>query len=138
MAKSTRDVRLAERAAKVAIYSKNPQAALETTRLWVELDANSTDAKQAATQIYLMNGDLIAAKPLIQQLLEKEETRANGFLYLNNLLSHQSNKNAVLQLVQELAAPYSHLAEAHFTIGQAAFQADNQELALSEIKRANQ
>ena len=138
LAKSTRDVRLAERAAKVAIYSKNPQAALETTRLWVELDANSTDAKQAATQIYLMNGDLIAAKPLIQQLLEKEETRANGFLYLNNLLSHQSNKNAVLQLVQELAAPYSHLAEAHFTIGQAAFQADNQELALSEIKRANQ
>ena len=138
LAKSSRDVRLAERATKVAIYSKNPQAALETAKLWIELDANSTDAQQTATQIYVMNSDLKAAKPLLQKLLEKEETRANGFLYLNNLLSHQANKSAVLQLVQELAAPYPQLAEAHFTIGQAAFQADNLQLALDETIRANQ
>lgn len=138
LAKSSRDARLAERAAKVAIYSKNPQAALDTTKLWVELDANSTEAQQAATQIYIMSGDLNAAKPLLQKLLEKEETRANGFLYLNSLLSHQANKNAVLQLVQELAAPYPMLAEAHFTIGHSAFLADNLQLALSETIRANQ
>lgn len=138
LAKSSRDVRLAERAAKVAIYSKNPQAALETTKLWVELDSNSTEAQQAATQIYIMNGDLAAAKPLLQKLLEKEETRANGFLYLNSLLAHQPNKQAVLQLVQELAAPYPQLAEAHLTIGQSAFQASNLQLALDETVRANQ
>ena len=138
LAKSSRDVRLAERAAKVAIYSKNPQAALETTKLWVELDSNSTEAQQAATQIYIMNGDLAAAKPLLQKLLEKEETRANGFLYLNSLLAHQPNKQAVLQLVQELAAPYPQLAEAHLTIGQSAFQASNLQLALNETVRANQ
>lgn len=138
LAKSSRDVRLAERAAKVAIYSKNPQAALETTKLWVELDANSTEAQQAATQIYVMNGDLAAAKPLLQKLLEKEETRANGFLYLNGLLAHQTNKLAVLQLVQDLAAPYPQLAEAHFSIGQNALQANNLQLALDETARANQ
>ena len=138
LAKSSRDVRLAERAAKVAIYSKNPQAALETTKLWVELDSNSTEAQQAATQIYVMNGDLAAAKPLLQKLLEKEETRGNGFLYLNSLLAHQANKLAVLQLVQELAAPYPQLAEAHYTIGQSAFQANNLQLALDETTRANQ
>jgi tetratricopeptide (TPR) repeat protein len=138
LAKSSRDVRLAERAAKVAIYSKNPQAALESSKLWIELDENSTEAQQAATQIYIMNGDLNAAKPLLKKLLEKEDTRANGFLYLNSLLAHQANKNAVLQLTQELAAPYSQLAEAHFTVGQAAFQAGNLPLALTESARANQ
>lgn len=138
LAKSSRDVRLAERAAKVAIYSKNPQAALETSKLWIELDENSTDAQQAATQIYIMNSDLNAAKPLLKKLLEKEDTRANGFLYLNSLLAHQANKNAVLQLTQELAAPYSRLAEAHFTVGQAAFQAGNLSLALNESTQANQ
>jgi tetratricopeptide (TPR) repeat protein len=138
LAKSSRDVRLAERAAKVAIYSKNPQAALETSKLWIELDENSTEAQQAATQIYIMNGDLNAAKPLLKKLLEKEDTRANGFLYLNSLLAHQANKNAVLQLTQELAAPYSRLAEAHFTVGQAAFQAGNLSLALNESTQANQ
>ena len=138
LAKSSRDVRLAERAAKVAMYSKNAQAALETAKLWLELDTNSTEAQQAATQLYVINGDLNAAKPLLQKLLEKEDTRANGFLYLNSLLSHQANKTNVLQLVQDLAAPYPQLAEAHFTIGQAAFQANNLQLALSETIRANQ
>jgi len=138
LAKSSRDVRLAERATKVAIYSKNAPAALETAKLWIELDPNSTEAQQAATQIYLINGDLSAAKPLLQKLLEKEDTRANGFLYLNSLLAHETNKKAVLQLVQELAKPYSELAEAHLTTGQAALQANNLELALSETIRANQ
>ncbi|MCF8158397.1 MAG: tetratricopeptide repeat protein [Burkholderiaceae bacterium] len=138
LAKSSRDVRLAERAAKVAMYSKNAQAALETAKLWVELDANSTEAQQAAVQIYVINGDFNAAKPLLQKLLANTETQSNGFLYLNTLFSHQANRNTVLQLVHDLAAPYKHLAEAHFSVAQAAFQANNLSLALKESTLANQ
>ncbi len=138
LAKSSRDVRLAERAAKVAMYSKNAQAALETAKLWVELDANSTEAQQAAVQIYVINGDFNAAKPLLQKLLANTETQSNGFLYLNTLFSHQANRNTVLQLVQELAAPYKQLAEAHFSVAQAAFQANNLSLALKESTLANE
>lgn len=138
LAKSSRDVRLAERAAKVAMYSKNAQAALETAKLWVELDANSTEAQQAAVQIYVINGDFNAAKPLLQKLLANTETQSNGFLYLNTLFSHQANRNTVLQLVHDLAAPYKHLAEAHFSVAQAAFQANNLPLALKESTLANQ
>jgi tetratricopeptide (TPR) repeat protein len=138
LAKSSRDVRLAERAAKVAMYSKNAQAALETAKLWVELDANSTEAQQAAVQIYVINGDFNAAKPLLQKLLANTETQSNGFLYLNTLFSHQANRNTVLQLVQDLAAPYKQLAEAHFSVAQAAFKANNLSLALKESTLANQ
>ncbi len=138
LAKSSRDVRLAERAAKVAMYSKNAQAALETAKLWVELDANSTEAQQAAVQIYVINGDFNAAKPLLQKLLANTETQSNGFLYLNTLFSHQANRNTVLQLAQDLAAPYKQLAEAHFSVAQAAFQANNLSLALKESTLANQ
>ena len=138
LAKSSRDVRLAERAAKVAMYSKNAQAALETAKLWVELDANSTEAQQAAVQIYVINGDFNAAKPLLQKLLANTETQSNGFLYLNTLFSHQANRNTVLQLVQDLASPYKQLAEAHFSVAQAAFQANNLSLALKESTLANQ
>lgn len=138
LAKSSRDVRLAERAAKVAMYSKNAQAALETAKLWVELDANSTEAQQAAVKIYVINGDFNAAKPLLQKLLANTETQSNGFLYLNTLFSHQANRNTVLQLVQDLAAPYKQLAEAHFSVAQAAFQANNLSLALKESTLANQ
>lgn len=138
LAKTTLDPRLAERAAKVAIYSQNPAMALETTKLWVELNPDSIEAQQASTQINVMAGNLNAAKPYLQKLLTKEETRANGFLYLNNLFSHQTNKQAVLQLVQELAAPYPTLPEARLTTSQAAYEAKNYALALEEITAANQ
>ena len=138
LAKTTLDPRLAERAAKVAIYSQNPAMALETTKLWVELNPDSIEAHQASTQINVMAGNLNAAKPYLQKLLTKEETRANGFLYLNNLFSHQTNKQAVLQLVQELASPYPTLPEARLTTSQAAYEAKNYALALEEITAANQ
>jgi tetratricopeptide (TPR) repeat protein len=138
LAKSTRDPRLAERAAKVSIYSQSPGLALEATKLWVELNPDSAEAQQASTQMNVMTGNLGAAKPYLQKLLAKEETRANGFLYLNNLFANQVNKQAVLQLVKELAAPYQDLAEARLTTSQAAFQAGDFELALNEVTAANQ
>ena len=138
LAKSTRDPRLAERAAKVAIYSQSPGLAIEATKLWVELNPDSAEAQQASTQMNVMTGNLGAAKPYLQKLLVKEETRANGFLYLNNLFANQVNKQAVLQLVRELAAPYQNLAEARLTTSQAAFQAGDFELALNEVTAANQ
>ena len=138
LAKSTRDPRLAERAAKVALYSQIPGIAVEATKLWVELNPDSVEAQQASTQMNVMTGNLGAAKPYLQKLLAKEETRANGFLYLNNLFASQSNKQAVLQLVKELAAPYQSLAEARLTTSQAAFQAGDLTLALNEAAAANQ
>jgi tetratricopeptide (TPR) repeat protein len=138
LAKSTKDPKLAERAAKVAIYSQNPGLAVEATKLWVELNPDSVEAQQASTQMNVMTGNLGAAKPYLQKLLTKEDTRANGFLYLNTLFANQSNKQAVLQLVKELAAPYQNLPEARLTTSQAAFQAGDFTLALNEVTAANQ
>lgn len=138
LAKSTRDPKLAERAAKIAIYSQNPGLAVEATKLWIELNPDSVEAQQASTQMNVMTGNLGATKPYLQKLLAKEETRANGFLYLNSLFANQANRQAVLQLVKELAAPYQSLPEARLTISQAAFQANDFALALSEVTAANQ
>ncbi|MEN9725470.1 MAG: hypothetical protein RLZZ98_979 [Pseudomonadota bacterium] len=138
LAKATRDPRLAERAAKVALYSQIPGIAVEATKLWVELNPDSVEAQQASTQMNVITGNLGAAKPYLQKLLTKEETRAHGFLYLNNLFASQSNKQAVLQLVKELAAPYQSLPEARLTTSQAAFQAGDLALALNEVTAANQ
>lgn len=138
LAKSTRDPKLAERAAKIAIYSQNPGLAVEATKLWVELNPDSAEAQQASTQMNVMTGNLGAAKPYLQKLLVNEETRANGFLYLNSLFANQANKQAVLQLVKDLAAPYQNLPEARLTTSQAAFQAGDFAQALSEVTVANQ
>jgi tetratricopeptide (TPR) repeat protein len=137
LAKSSRDPRLAERAAKVAVYGNNAKTAVQAANLWVELDPTSVEAQQATTEMLLSTGNLVDAKPHLKKLLAKEETRANGFLYLNSLFAQQADKKAVLKLVQELAKPYPKLPEAHFTIAHAAWAAGNDKLAISEVNVAD-
>jgi tetratricopeptide (TPR) repeat protein len=133
LAKQTRDPRLAERAARAAAYARQPGLALQASTLWAELDPSSLEAQQASSQLLVASGNLKEAKPHIKQLLAKEDTRANGFLYLNNLLEAQKDKSEVLDAVKEFAAPYPKLPEAHFAIAQAAWLADKSDVTKSEL-----
>ena len=137
LAKSSRDPRMAERAAKVAAYGNKTKIAVQAANLWAELDPASVEAQQATTEMLLSTGNLADAKPHLKKLLAKEETRANGFLYLNNLFARQADKKAVLKLTQELAKPYPNLPEAHFTVAHAAWAAGNYKLAISEVNIAD-
>lgn len=138
LAKQTRDARIAERAARTAAFANQPGMALQAATLWAELDPNSTEAQQASSQLLVASGNLKQAKPHIQKLLVKEETRANGFLFLNSLLANQRDKAEVLNAITEFAAPYPKLPEAHFAIAQAASIADKADISKQELEIANQ
>lgn len=138
LAKTKQNVKIAERATQLAIFTQNTNTGLAASNLWMELNPDALEPRQTATQILVMAGNLEAAKPHLEKLLSKEDTRANGFLYLNTLLENQADKAAVLGLVQSLAQPYPKLAEAHLTVSQSALHAQMPELALKEIVLANQ
>ena len=133
LAKTERDPRLAERAAKIAVYANIPNLAIPAVKLWSELDPTSTEAQQAVSEMLIATGKLKDTEPFLARLLVKEETRAGGFLYLNVLLGRSSDKAGILSLVQSLAKPYPQLAEAHFAIAQSAWSASQNELALDEL-----
>ncbi|ROH88452.1 tetratricopeptide repeat protein [Pseudomethylobacillus aquaticus] len=138
LAKSSRDARLAERAAKAAVQGQNAPLAVQASQLWSDLDPDSIEANQVSTQVLVSVGRLSAAKPHLQKLLLKPDTRANGFLYLNGLLSGQPDKQAVLNLMEELAKPYQDLPEARFSVAHAAWSNGLNTRALDELKAAEQ
>ena len=137
LAKQTLDPRLAERAARAAVFANQPGIALQASTLWAELDPGSQEAQQASSQLLIASGNLKEAKPHMQKLLAQEDKRANGFLYLNGLLANQKDKNEVLNAITELAAPYPKLPEAHFSVAQAALIADKRDVAQKELDTAN-
>jgi tetratricopeptide (TPR) repeat protein len=137
LAKQTRDARLAERAARSAAFAQQPGIALQAATLWVELDPDSIEAQQASSQLLIASGNLKQAKPHIEKLLAKEDTRANGFLYLPSLLASQQDKVEVLNAVTAFAKPYPKLPEAHFAIAQAAWAADKPDIAKGALDAAN-
>ena len=136
LAKTSQDASLAERAAKVAAYGNVPGMTIPAIKLWSELDPTSNEAQQAMIEMLIGTEQLDAAKPYLAKLFDKEETRAGGFLYLNNLLSRSKNKAGVLNLVQSLAAPYPDLAEAQFAIAQSAYAANQNNVALQALDKA--
>ncbi len=136
LAKSERDPRLAERAAKTAAYGNVQGLTIPAVKLWAELDPTSSEAQQAMTEMLIATGKLNDTEPYLAKLLQKEETRAGGFLYVNALLSRSADKKGVLNLVQSLAKPYPNLAEAQFAIAQSAWAANQDELALQALNKA--
>lgn len=136
LAKQQKDARLAERAAKAAIYSNDGNTASEAVKLWAELDPSSTEAQQGMMQILVSQGKLQEAQPWLEKLLSKEETRANGFLYLNGLFARSNDKQGIYRLMQSLASPYPEIGEARFSVAHAAWAAGHDDVALSEITQA--
>ena len=136
LARTERDARLAERAAKIAAYGNITNLAVPAIQLWAELDPGSTEAQQAMTEMLIATGKLDETRPYLTKLLAKEETRASGFLYLNTLLNRSPDKAAVLELVQFLAQPYPDSAEAQFAVAQAAWIANKDDDALAAINKA--
>ncbi len=133
LARAEKDARLAERAAKIATYGNVPGLAIPAIKLWAELDPSSSEAQQAVTETLIATGQLNEAEPFLAKLLAKEETRAAGFLYLNNLLARSSDREGVLKLIQKLAQPYPDLAEGHLAIAQAAWLARKDAIALKAL-----
>lgn len=136
LARTERDARLAERAAKIAAYGNITNLAVPAIQLWAELDPGSTEAQQAMTEMLIATGKLDETRPYLSKLLAKEETRASGFLYLNTLLNRSPDKVAVLELVQSLAQPYPDSAEAQFAVAHAAWVANKDDIALAAITKA--
>lgn len=137
LAKQTRDPLLAERATQAATIARAPQLALPSAELWSELVPDSIPAAQTASQLLIANGELKKAIPQIQKVLADERIRPNAFMELNSLMMRVTDKNSVLEAIQELAKLYPKLPEAHFAISQAAYFAHNEALMEKELKEAS-
>jgi tetratricopeptide (TPR) repeat protein len=137
LAKRTRDPRVARRAVELANFARMPDLALEAARLWYETDPGSAQALQAVTVLLVGAKRVDEAEPYLAKLLAAGgNAAANGFMQLPRLLASNPDAAANLRVVRKLAEPYPNLPQAHFAIAQAAASANDEALALDEVRRA--
>ncbi len=137
LAKSTRDPRIAARATEVALRAGAFKQAVEAASAWVSIDPDSIQARQTVVALLVNGGQLNAAVPHLERLLVNEgDNIGRGFLQLGSLFAKQADRAAVLGVVRELAAKHSGLREARLAVAQAAWTAQNFDLALSEVREA--
>ncbi|MDC0127039.1 hypothetical protein OAI28_02045 [Methylophilaceae bacterium] len=136
LAKLTKIIPLAERATRIAGSARNSRLAMDSANVWQKLDKASIEPKKILAELFITSGNLAKARPLIRALLKKEEkTRAEGFLYLNKILSQVENKKNALRFILDISKPYLMIPEARFAIAHAAFAAGNKKMAIEELDK---
>jgi len=139
LAKRTRDPRVARRATELAVFAHMGTAAIESARVWHETDPHSLRPLRALTGLLVGAGRFDEAYPYLGKLLESAgENAGDAFMQLNRSLVSAKDKSAAMALVRRLTDDYPKLPQAHYALAQAAANAGQSEVALSEIRRAQE
>ncbi len=137
LAKRTRDPRVARRAVEMAKAARMPQQALEAARIWNETDPDSAFAQQEMAILLVGQKRVDEAEPYLAKLIGTNSTAApNMFMQLARLLAINPDAQANLRVAKRLAARHDALPQAHFAVAQSAQAANEEALALAEIRRA--
>ena len=135
LARKTKDPRVAQRAAEIAVFARDQAGALEATRLWNETDQASPRANLTLVTLLLAQDNLAEAEPLLVKMLAADAP--SGFMHMSAWLAKTRDPQAALALVQKLAADYPMLPEAQLAIAQAATQANKPDTVNAALQQAD-
>jgi tetratricopeptide (TPR) repeat protein len=137
LAKTTRDVRAARRAAQLSFEAHELEQTLEALKLWHELEPQAVMPKQMLATVLVSGGKLEEARPYLVELLASDSGNAGrNFVQIYPLFGRYADKPAVYKMLQELAQPYLNFAEVHWVLAQAAEAAARHEESLTEARQA--
>lgn len=137
LAYRTRDPKVLERATELASYARRLDVAYETSRLWLEVEPESMNARQTAAAILILQGRAEELGPQIAYLLERDkENLGDNLLRLNRMLARFPDKPAAYQMLRKVLVPYDGFAEAHYALATAALHAGERPAALDEVRKA--
>lgn len=133
----TRDPAVVRRAVALAGVARQYDVATDLAELWVEVEPESREARQALAGLLVLAGRLEGLDVLLADVLASDpERRGENFLGLNRLLGRYPDKAAVLAFVERMAQPYPTLPEAYYAVAVAAAEAGQIEQARAEARRA--
>ena len=138
IARSTRDARLARRAAEMAMSGKLSAEAIKATRLWLEVAPHSDEAAQVLLGLQLAtNQSEEAKKSLALRLANSEPSARLGVVgQIQRLLARMPDKAKSAALLKELLEPYRDMLDVKLILAQLSMTGGDQQAAIREAKEA--
>ena len=136
MARDLRDPSVARRAVELAIRARLFGPALENAALLLELDPESTLAREIIAALLGNEGDLGKARDTLVGVLDRNPNRGAMLMQLSHFFSKYTDKAMVLEAVAAIAARYPEMAESHYAVGVAALLANDLQRAGRETAEA--
>ncbi len=103
VARATRDPAVAERAVRIAVFSRNQEGGLEAGSLWTEIAPDSTDARQVYAALLLRAGEIDTA---VRQLDAAVQNFAGGpaeaYPRIGDMLGRERDKAVAVAVMARL------------------------------------
>jgi tetratricopeptide (TPR) repeat protein len=138
LARELRDPQIARRAVETAVKAREFGPALANATLLLELDPESSLAREIMAALLANDGDLGKAQGLVQGILQRSANRGPLLMQLSHLFGKFPDKKAVLLATRAVTAPYGDIAEARYANGVAALIAGDADVASIEADAALQ
>ncbi len=135
LARELRDVDLAERATRIAVFARDDEAALEAARVWVDLAPLDMDARQIIAAMHIRQGDAEAALAHLEYVLENDhETSGNRLRMIANLLGREEDRDTALAVMEQLVEHFSEDTDALLAYALLAIRAERLDKAREAMR----
>lgn len=136
-ATQTNDIRLVERAVKLALYSRDWNRADKAVGMWVDLAPDSVEAWQHRAQVSLHEKDVDTTSLALEKVINLSGGSAAEVIpgVVNSILS-QSDAETGAKVLAELGERFPNSADTQYGIGRFAMSKGERETALQAFDRA--
>lgn len=136
LARAIPDKRVAERAAKIAVFAHKDELALEAARRWVDLDNTNPEARQVLAAMLIRAGQSDQALSHLQAALSLEAGNPSQRMWsIANVLSHEPDRQAALDVMERLVAGHERTPDMLFAYALLAIRAEKMDKARAAMEQ---
>lgn len=132
-ARDTRDPRVAERAARTALYLERNDAAIEAAERWVELRPESREPHSMLARLYLLAGDPDRAAVHMLAVIDYSPDHATGLREVAALAGRIEDPLVVNAAIDQVLEEYPDAPVLHYTMAFQAAEAGDHDAALERL-----
>lgn len=139
-AKTLNDPEVAERAARIAVFARKYDAAIEAAKIWSAQSPLSSEPRQILAAMYIRAGNVDAARAELEQILNREVDDDNlkqdtQLRSIVNLLGREQDKQTALSVMEKLLETRRDNVEANVAYALLAIRAEKPDIAKIAMNR---
>ena len=135
-AKSMNSAEVAERGARIAVFARKYDSAIEAAKIWAANSSDSNEPKQILAAMYIRTGNAEAAKHELEQVLNgKADEQGSQLRMIVNLLGREQDKQTALSVMGKLLENRGEHVEANVAYTLLAIRAEKPDVAKIAITR---
>ena len=134
----TDDVRVSERATRLAMYGRRWPEAEQSAKRWLQLDPAANDANQILALAVLKQGKSDEGAALYVDMINRADDKDRALRQVQAELASLDNPAQAIQVMEGVLQSYGESAQAHLSLARLKLSANDRQAALQSVEDALQ